>query len=129
MNNIVHRALQSINIPSTLEPVGLDRQDGKRPDGMTLIPWSRGKCLVWDATVCDTFANSHVAATSVCVGAAANKAALNKENKYEYIAGQHHFIPIAIETMGSFSRSAFSFIQFLGSRLNVSKCDRQSGYL
>jgi len=32
------------------EPSGLDRQDGKRPDGLTLIP--RHSCsLVWDITV------------------------------------------------------------------------------
>jgi len=27
------------------EPVGLERQDGKRPDGLTLIPWQCGKLL------------------------------------------------------------------------------------
>lgn len=38
-NNILHRALSSINVPSTLEPPGIFRNDGKRPDGLTLIPW------------------------------------------------------------------------------------------
>ena len=37
-NNIIKRTLASINVPSTLEPVGLTRRDGKRPDGLTLIP-------------------------------------------------------------------------------------------
>ena len=36
------------------EPRGLDRMDEKRPDGMTLIPWSEVKCLTWDITVADT---------------------------------------------------------------------------
>jgi len=27
------------------EPLGLTRSDGKRPDGVTLNPWSNGKCL------------------------------------------------------------------------------------
>ncbi|CAH2216206.1 jg23697, partial [Pararge aegeria aegeria] len=29
--------------------IGLARSDGKRPDGMTLIPWSLERTLVWDS--------------------------------------------------------------------------------
>ena len=43
LNDIVRRALVSANIPSVLEPSGLSRGDGKRPDGMTLIPRQGGK--------------------------------------------------------------------------------------
>ena len=49
-NNIIHRAFIQANIPSQLEPNGLCRTDGKRPDGMTYVPWARGKALVWDFT-------------------------------------------------------------------------------
>ncbi|KAI5635037.1 hypothetical protein NE865_12269 [Phthorimaea operculella] len=38
LNDIVRRALVSANIPCILEPPGLSRSDGKRPDGMTLVP-------------------------------------------------------------------------------------------
>ena len=41
---------------ATKEPTGLARSDGRRPDGVTLIPWEDGKCLAWDATVIDTMA-------------------------------------------------------------------------
>ena len=41
-----------------LEPSGLDRGDGKRPDGITVNPYSRGRCLIWDATCVNTFASS-----------------------------------------------------------------------
>ena len=47
-------------VPSRLEPTGLLRSDGKRPDGMSIIPWSSGRLLVWDATCCDTFAASNI---------------------------------------------------------------------
>ena len=43
LNDIVRRALVRANIPSVLEPSGLSRGDGKRPDGMTLIPRQDGK--------------------------------------------------------------------------------------
>ena len=43
LNDIVRHAMVRANIPSVLEPSGLSRGDGKRPDGMTIIPWQGGK--------------------------------------------------------------------------------------
>jgi hypothetical protein len=43
LNNIIQRALSFAHIHSTLEPTGLSRDDGKRPDGVTLTPWSKGQ--------------------------------------------------------------------------------------
>jgi len=40
---------------------GLLTTDGKRPGGVTLLPWKRGKCrkcVSWDVTSSDTFAQS-----------------------------------------------------------------------
>ena len=37
INDIIHRVLSSAKIPSRLEPSGLYRSDGKRPDGMPLV--------------------------------------------------------------------------------------------
>ena len=39
LNQLIHRALSSIKVPSTLEPRGLSCSDGHRTDGMSLIPW------------------------------------------------------------------------------------------
>lgn len=39
------------------------RDDGKKSDGMSLIPSSRGRLLVWNATCVDTLI-SHVSSTS-----------------------------------------------------------------
>ncbi len=36
------------------------RDDGKRPDGVTLSPWSKGKCLLCDATCADTLAKNYI---------------------------------------------------------------------
>ena len=65
-----------------------------RPDGATLIPWSRGKLLAWDVTVPDTFAKSHLHNTAIQACAAADTAAGNKVTKYAHLATTHMFIPI-----------------------------------
>ena len=102
VNDILHRALSSANFPSRLEPTGLDRTDGKRRDGITIVPSSNGRLLVWDATCVDTFSTSHlsIAASEVC--AAANQAQQTKIKKYSYLTSHayHSFTPVAFETSG-----------------------------
>ena len=39
LNDIIKRGLSAAHVPSRLEPVGLSRSDGKRPDGVILAPW------------------------------------------------------------------------------------------
>lgn len=54
LNAIFKRAFQCLAIPSILDPVGLERNEGKRSDGVTSYPWSRGwDGRVWDTTVVD----------------------------------------------------------------------------
>jgi hypothetical protein len=64
LNSNINRFLTSIHVNSTLEPNGLSRDDGKRPDGMTLVPWIKGQPLVWDVTVVDTLADRYVLKSS-----------------------------------------------------------------
>jgi len=59
---------------SRLEPSGLYRVDGKRPDGITVVPWSCGKLLVWDATCPDMFAPSYLSSMASEAGAIAASA-------------------------------------------------------
>jgi len=59
LNDLVACAFVSAGIPATKEPHGLTRSDGKRPDGLTLVPWQRGKPLSWDVTVICTLADSY----------------------------------------------------------------------
>ena len=65
LNDVIWRAIKRAQKPVAKKPVGLSRTDGKRPDGATLISWSRGKPLAWDVTVPDTFAESHLNDTAV----------------------------------------------------------------
>ena len=63
------------NIPAAKEPSGLLRSDGKRPDGLTLIPWKNGRCVTWDVTVTDTLARSYLPVAAGTSGGAAEAAA------------------------------------------------------
>ena len=62
------------------------RKDRKRPDGITIFPWSRGRPLAWDVTVPDTYADAHVMNTASEAGAVANHGATNKNTKYSQLA-------------------------------------------
>jgi len=53
LNDLIHPALIKAVFPAVKKPQGLLRSDGKRPDGITLIPWKAGKSLVWDVTVAE----------------------------------------------------------------------------
>ena len=82
LNDTIWRALNKAGVQSTKEPTGLLRSDGKRPDGVTLISWAKGRCLTWDVTVPDKFATSQIVSTSYLPGAAAEHAATLKKQKY-----------------------------------------------
>ena len=82
-----------------------------------MIPWSRGRCVAWDVTVPDTFAVTHLPLTSITPSAAADRAAINKEMKYQLLTQTHTFIPpLAVETTGAFNTEASKFLQDIGRR-------------
>ena len=115
LNDLIWRALSRAGIPSSKEPSGLSRTDGKRPDGMTLIPWQAGRNLLWDVTVADTLAASHLPSTSRQMGGAAESAGEKKDAKYLELAKTYTCIPIACETLGSFNTKLSPFLLTLAS--------------
>ena len=92
------------------------RSDGKRPDGVTQIPWEDGKCLTWDVTVTNTLAASNLPFSSVSAGAAAEKAAGRKIQKYDQLTAQYTFVPVAFESLGPANCAGADFIRSIGSR-------------
>jgi len=101
------------------EPRCLMWDDNKRPDRTTLLSWARGKPMVWDVTVSDTYAESHIGSTATKPGAAAKKTAQNKIDKYSKLASIHIFYPFAIETAGTWHEVATELTQVIGRRITT----------
>ncbi|CAH2238325.1 jg17482 [Pararge aegeria aegeria] len=122
------RAFKSeAHVPAVLEPIGLARSDGKRPDGMTLIPWRLGRSLLWDATCVDTLAASHIQATSSMVGAAASSVEQAKRRKYENLDSSLIFVPFGVETLGPWGPEARALFKELSKRVIESTGDPRAG--
>ena len=123
LNELLCKALCSSGIPAIKEPTGLVREDGKRPDGLTLVPWSAGKSLTWDVTVADTLAQTNLPQTVHRSGAAAEAAAERKIRKYASIATKHMFVPVAFETLGPICSDGVNLIALIGEKLTSKSGD------
>ena len=126
LNDVIKRSLAAVDVPSILEPVGLCRLDGKRADGVTIIPWKRGRALAWDVTVWDMFAPSYLSLAASGAASIANRAEAKKRNLYQELIHTHHFIPIGLETLGVFGDEALAFLKELGHLTKMKTSDSQS---
>ena len=126
LNTLIKNSLASIDVPAILEPSGLFRSDGKRVDGVTVVPWKSGRALAWDVTCCDIFAPSYSTVSASGAGMVARRAEERKKALYEEIVSTHVFIPIAIETSGAFGDDTLEFLKEVGYRLRSKSQDPQS---
>jgi len=99
------------------EPNRLSLSDQKRPDGVTLVPWFRGRYLLWDDTCPDTLAPSHVGGSAVMAGATADQAESAKNIKYESFTVSYDFVAVVIETLGPWGPTGLSFVHEIGRRI------------
>ena len=117
VNDVLCRAIIKSGTLASREPHSLCTGSGKRPDGVTQVPWSRGRCLAWDATCPDTFAESHVQTSSARAGSAAAAAEASKSQKYADITTGVDFVPVAIETSGTWGEQAIDLVREIGRRI------------
>ena len=125
MNDIIKCALSSAGFDAVLEPVGLDRGNGKRPGGMTVFPFSRGRCIIWDCTCVDFYSPSALALTATESGSASRSAEVRKNLKYEGLCDRYILQAITIESSGVFGHDTSSFISRLGhltSSISSERC-------
>jgi len=118
LNDLIARSFAAARVPVTKEPAGLSRMDGKRPDGLTLVPWQRGKSLCWDVTVICSLAESYVNEAASEAGAAVEVAASRKEEKYADLDSRYLFEPNAVETLGVLN-SANSLLKEIGNKISL----------
>ena len=126
LNEAVKRALGSAQIPSKLEPSGLNFEKRTRPDGVTQFSWKNGKCMAWDSTCVDTLAKSYIRKTCVKAGGAAEDAESDKVKKYAHLDNQYDFYAIGFETLGSWGPSALDILSQIGNRIKAHTGDMRT---
>jgi len=117
----IHRTRCSAGVPATLKAQGLLRDDGKNPDGVTLVPWTKG--LTWDATCSDTpeLYYLSLSLTSKAPRAAAQSAEQRKHSKYAMLPSAYILCPSAVKTLDPFGVEveAIALVDELGRRLHL----------
>ena len=108
--------------------IGLARDDGKRPDGLSLVPYHAGKNLIWDFTCVDTVAPSNLSLSVEGAGKAAEKAENRKWDHYSDLSQSYHFTPVASETFGAWAPSSQKFIKDLGQRIRMISGQQNSSF-
>ena len=130
LSDVVRRDLSAAGIPSMLESSGLDRVDGKHPNGITVYSCSRGRCLIWDATCVNTFLSSNLLRAALAAGFVADASGVRKIAKYAELGRRFVFQPVAVETSGAMRKSTIQLFKDLGRRLAVRFQDqRESDFL
>ena len=127
VNKLIKRALVQAKIPSVLEPSNLSREDGKRPDGLSLTTWKAGKCLIWDFSCADSLCSTYVKSSSKQAGAAAEQRENLKIVKYSSLKN-YHFIPCAIETYGAWGSKSLKFLKEIGKKLSEVTGEKKSTF-
>jgi hypothetical protein len=116
-NKVIQEALKSGGIPSSLEPRGLLRDDGKRPDGVSLLPWSRGRVVAWDFTCTHRLAPANARVATGDGPTVAIESEHRKRNHYSALPDYVIMEPVAIETLGGIGASSYDFLRAIGQRI------------
>ena len=113
LNDLAAWAFAAAGVPVVKKPAGLVCKDGKRPDGLTLIPFESDSVLSWYVMVVCSMADSCTDLAVQGAGSVAQLAASRKHAKYVDLQRQYNFQPIAVETLGPINESACAFLDDL----------------
>ena len=130
INNIIKRSLDTAGLHSILELVGLDRGDGRRPDGLTSFPFKGGKALAWDATCTDSFSTSNLCSTILNPGYASSVSKDLKRKKFSQLVADFEFVQVAVETLGIIGSAGCSLLTDIDRRiLRATNDSREMSYI
>ena len=75
----------------------------------------------------DTLAASNISYTAVTAGAAAERAAEKKIQKYTSLSSLYTFVPVAFETLGPVNEAGAEFISAIVRRIRALSGDNRDG--
>lgn len=90
------------------------RDNEKRPDGVTPLPWEVDRQVVWDATCIETLAAANSVYYTVESGFAAKKCGKPKMPEVLQSGGSFDFCTLGFETLGRWGPSAISLVSAVG---------------
>lgn len=128
LNQVISEGFWAARIPNACEPGHLLLNSGRRPDGVTLIPYRLGRSAIWDATAWGTLTASQLPRTAVTAGAAAECAENRKRAIYQPFARDYEVVPLAFETHGPIAKATDEFLQDLAKRIRHETGDPRGGY-
>ena len=85
-----------------------------------------GLILMWDYTCRDTLAASNVLDCSKEAGSAAMSAVEMKRKKYNELAKENYFIPIAQETFGPWGPTGLELLKEIGTRTIIASGNKRA---
>jgi hypothetical protein len=116
----------------TLPPCHIKRPRGNTlkisTQGFLLWEWKFGKPFAWDATCRDTFAPTYLHRSCVETGAVAIQAETQKSAHYQELGCSYHFVPVAVETGGTFGPQTRAIFREIGAGLRSMSGDPRSTY-
>ena len=88
--------------------------DGRRPEGVTVFPYSQGKCLCWDATCDDSLSATSVIESAIESSSSAHSI---KQRKCKQYSEWYIFEPLAVIQIGVIGPSSRKFLAELSRRI------------
>ena len=130
LNQLVKQSLVSAHIPSTLEPRGLCSSNECRPDGVTIIPWSQGKCLAFLGCYMSRQLCPNQLAPDPYWSWSSSQPCSRRQTGHLYseLATMYALVLIAIETTGVYGDDALDYFRALGRRIREYTHDPLSYY-
>ena len=127
---IIISALIRAEIPSSNEPLCLSRDDGKRPDGLTLVPWHQDTAPHGTGRDCCPHAGCFLCGTKCGSGRKGSgdrcREKVCQVQRFVIESTSHIFIPVAVESLGPLADDAHRFISGRELAFTFANCCRNS---